>query len=329
MLKNILPLISESILNTSCPGCDASDVQSFLQAPDRFHGRSEVYSLLRCASCSLVWLHNPPSPAEMAQHYGPDYDRLIASVGEHSPEHWITRRDTLLQYKTGGKLLDLGCSSGSFLELLKGGNWNLQGVEISEESAARAKARSGANVFVGDVLDAPFAPESFDAITCFHVFEHMYNPRAVLEKAFTWLKPGGIFFVLVPNIDCPEARFFRSFWYPLELPRHLFHFSPDSVRNLATRSGFDELSISTTRVSFMDYHMRYLADAVTEKLGFKRRAVAFANEPHLPWKIARKALRMSVYPAFSKVVLSGGHGSIMQAILQKPETERATNKNLV
>src|SRR5579864_8948538 len=93
-----------------CPACGHDGAEHWLQAPDRFHGRPQLYQLMRCPACSLVWLRNPPSPEEMGYHYGPDYDRAIAGAGE-DPNHWQGRRDTLLRYKSGGAILDLGCSS--------------------------------------------------------------------------------------------------------------------------------------------------------------------------------------------------------------------------
>src|SRR2546425_11833243 len=101
-----------------CPVCGHQDVRELLKAPDRFHGRPQLYVLARCQSCSLVWTHNPPRPEEMERHYSPDYNRLIAAAGEGSPDRWRERRTTLLQYKTCGRLLDPGCSSGSFLSAL-------------------------------------------------------------------------------------------------------------------------------------------------------------------------------------------------------------------
>src|ERR1700675_4732325 len=72
---------------TRCPVCGGQSANKYLEAPDRFHGRTEVYQLVRCASCSLVWLKDPPPRTEMADHYGTDYDRAIAGGGE-DPEHW-------------------------------------------------------------------------------------------------------------------------------------------------------------------------------------------------------------------------------------------------
>ena len=64
-----------------CPCCGKSGAAKLLQAPDRYHGRQEMYQLVRCPACALVWLQNPPPPGEMSQHYGPDYDRSIAAAG--------------------------------------------------------------------------------------------------------------------------------------------------------------------------------------------------------------------------------------------------------
>ena len=255
----------------------------------------------------------------MARHYGPDYDALIAQSGETSPEHWQPRLDLLLRYKQAGALLDLGCSSGAFLSLIKKAEWQLHGIEIAEDSAARARQRTGAEVFVGDVLDAPFAPASFDAVTCFHVFEHMYHPRETLQQVWRWLKPGGVFVTEMPNIHCPEARFFKSYWYPLELPRHLFHFSPAAFRTLAGSFGFEELYLNTRRAQFIEYHGRYLADTFWRKLGRPRPPMMQAKSPGLPWRVVRKLLRLTLYPVLSWMTSAHGDSAIMQVVLRKPE----------
>ena len=107
----------------------------------------------------------------MHLHYTNAYNRLISAADERSPGRWRDRNAALTPYKQSGALLDLGCSSGSFLEFMRGESWELFGIEMSAESAKRAEAKTGARVFVGDILDAQFPPESFDVITCFDVFE--------------------------------------------------------------------------------------------------------------------------------------------------------------
>lgn len=300
----------------SCPICGSGKIFLFLLASDRFHGRDQHYELLRCHSCSLVWLRNPPSPAEMGQHYGPDYDRSVSVAGE-APDHWWERRDTLLQYKSGGAVLDLGCSSGGFLASLKGPAWQLFGIDMSDSVARKAEARSGAQVFAGDILDAPFLPGSFDAITCFHVFEHLYEPGKVLAKVSEWLKPDGVFYTMMPNIDSAGAHIFRSYWYALELPRHLYHFSPVSLGYLARSVGLETLSVTTHREMFIEASMRYVCDDLLRRRGFSRAPLATASPPSIAWRVLRKAFRLTLLPVLAGLGSFAGDGESIHAIFKK------------
>ena len=301
---------------TLCPVCERPEVEKWLEAPDRFHGRQELYQLARCRSCGLVWLKNAPSPHEMGAHYGKDYDRAIAAGGQ-DPNHWSERRDTLFKYKNGGSLLDVGCSAGGFLRSVKGPSWNLYGVEMSHEVAERAEATSGAKIFVGDILAAPFAGNTFDAITCFHVFEHLYEPREVLTKVAKWLKPGGVFFTMMPNIDSAGAHIFKSYWYALELPRHLYHFSPDSLRHVAHSAGLQELSITTHRELFIEHSVRYLADDLYRNMGYPRTSLSKLGRLSLPRRAVRKGFRLTVLPVLNALAAGAGQGESIHAVFTK------------
>ena len=309
--------VSSSSLR-SCPACGQSEAASWRRAPDRMHGRQRLYTLLRCSQCSLVWLENPPPLEEMADHYGADYHRLVQQAGDSSPRRWQQHAEVLGRYKQSGTLLDLGCSSGAFLESLKGRPWRLYGVEISTDAAEKARARTGAEVFVGDVEDAPFQPNSFDAITCFDVLEHMHHARQVLVKVREWLKPGGVFYTFLPNIDSAEARIFRSYWCGLELPRHLYHFTPPSLRKLAESVGLEPICLTTVRNSQIEYDVRYVCDDVLRYLGFPRKPVAEGIKHALMGKAVRKVVRMTLSNPFSDICAAFGLGQSIRAILQKP-----------
>ena len=272
-----------------------------------------MYSLVRCPECALVWLDNPPAPEEMSFHYGVQYDESIA---EKKPEHWHERQQGLFRHKTEGSILDLGCSSGGFLASLDRNKWKLFGIEMSESVARRAEALSGAQVFVGDIVDAPFTPNSFDAITCFHVLEHMYHPHDILVKVREWLKPGGIFYLMVPNIESAGRRIFGTYWYALELPRHLSHFSPDSLRKVATRAGLEEASLTTNREVFIEKSCRYILDDMSLRVGIKRVPLSDA-QPGIPFRAVRKAFRLTLLPLLNLVASSAGDGESIHAVFRK------------
>jgi SAM-dependent methyltransferase len=300
-----------------CPSCGGTGAQEWLRAPDRLHGRQDEYTLVRCPACSLVWLSSPPKPEEMHLHYTDAYHKLISAGGLNSPHRWRARKAALTPHRSSGALLDLGCSSGTFLEFMKGEPWRLYGIEMSAEGARTAEERSGAKVFVGDILDAQFPPESFDVITCFDVFEHLYEPWKVMVHVSEWLKPGGIFYVLVPNVDSAEARVFGSYWHGLELPRHLFHYSPASLKFLAQSAGLREVSLETRRNPAVGTSLRYVWDDVFGAVGIRLTPVAYRAEASLAWRAARKLVRITILRFLLALAPLAGGGESIHAIFRK------------
>jgi 2-polyprenyl-3-methyl-5-hydroxy-6-metoxy-1,4-benzoquinol methylase len=305
-----------SKVTEACPLCGSSQVSDFITAPDRFHWRPEVYRIARCGTCSGAWLVDPPKPTEMSRHYDEDYHRAIANAGE-SRMRWNPQHEAISKLKKGGALLDLGCSSGGFLSTMMGRSWRLYGIEMEASTAERARSRTGAEIFVGDVLEAPFVSDSFDVITCFDVLEHVYDPRQLLTKVLEWLKPGGIFYTSLPNIDSWEAQAFGSYWFGLELPRHTFHLSPRSLRPLMVALGFQEVYIRTPSTTYVERSIGYLRSALVQSLGFSPTSQAKETQRSLPWRAARKALRLTLVSAFGRMASGASRGGSMEAIFKK------------
>jgi 2-polyprenyl-3-methyl-5-hydroxy-6-metoxy-1,4-benzoquinol methylase len=253
----------------------------------------------------------------MAQHYGAGYDRFIARAGEHSQERWQARKNTVLKYKSGGALLDLGCSSGSFLKTMKAPEWRLFGIEMSTNAAQEARACSGAQIFNGDILDADLPDESFDVVTCFDVLEHVYQPRKVMEQIWRWLKPGGILHLTVPNINSAAVRFFGSYWYGLELPRHLTHFSPESLQSIARSVRLSEVELSTSRYPAIEYSVRYVIDDLLRRVDITRTSLSSIPEPGIPRRIARKAIRLGILPVAHFAISTLGSGECINAVFTR------------
>jgi SAM-dependent methyltransferase len=252
----------------------------------------------------------------MSIHYGGAYDRVIARAGK-GQDHWERRRRTILKYKQGGAILDIGCSSGGFLEALGSSAWELFGVEISRDAAQTARLRTGAAVFTGDILDAPFEAGSFDAITCFHVLEHLRDPKKILSCVYEWLKPGGIFYFEIPNIDSLDHWVFRSYWYALELPRHLYHFSPSSLRALAGTTAFSELQMRTLSGTYFEHSMRYIVADMASRAGLRTRPMAEEKQSPLVWRAMRKAHRLTALSLLGFVASACGRGPDLSAVFQK------------
>jgi 2-polyprenyl-3-methyl-5-hydroxy-6-metoxy-1,4-benzoquinol methylase len=300
-----------------CPLCGSREISDLLRAPDRFHWRPEVYQLLRCRNCECAWLPCPPAPEEMPLHYDQDYHNAIVAGGESSAsERWQRHRRRISEYKKGGAILDIGCSSGAFLGTMKNDAWKLYGIELEASTAERAMATTGAEVFVGDVMDAPFAPESFDVITNFDLLEHVYDARQFLFKVREWLKPGGIYYVTLPNIDSWEARIFGSYWYGLELPRHLFHFSPRSLRKATQLAGLQEVCMLTPPTTYVERSIGYVSSRVGEMLGFAPVPQAKAVDPGIPGKIMRRAMRLALVKPFGYVASVVHVGGSIEAMFR-------------
>jgi SAM-dependent methyltransferase len=302
----------------ACPTCGAAKVSDLLAAPDRFHGRKEIYQLRRCSSCRGVWLIDPPTPQEMGRHYTQDYHKAIVAAGEGSAaSRWKNQVKLISRYKSGGTILDIGCSSGGFLSTMKGPAWKLFGIEMEESTAERARRTTGAEVFVGDAVQAPFLPESFDVITGFDVLEHVYSPRKFLTKVREWLKPGGIFYSLMPNIASWEARVFASHWYGLELPRHLSHFSPTSLRYLMSEVGFEEVEVKTPGISYIERSVGYVGCTLLEKIGVSPTPQSTPKRRSFPVKAIRKALRVTVVAPIAQIASLAGAGPSMEVVFRK------------
>lgn len=301
-----------------CPICESRAAEKYFAAPDRFYQRETLYQLMQCRSCSLVWLGNPPRPEDMYMHYGAEYHEEITNAGEgYHNQRWAYPRKKILNLVREGALLDIGCSAGGFLSTLKTSRLKLYGIEMSSSEARKAIENSGAQVWVGEISDAPFPPLSFDVITGFHVLEHVLNPTETIDRLLRWLKPGGILYLHVPNIEALEARVFQSFWYGLELPRHLYHFSPTSLKGLFTRFAFQEVSIATLPENHIERSMNYVGDHLKRRYGLISIPRPMEEQPTLAWRVVRRGLRATLLVPLSYLASAVGRGATIEAIFRK------------
>lgn len=143
------------------------------------------------------------------------------------------------------KVLDVGCGSGVLLARMKSLGWQAEGVELDPGGVAAARAR-GVPVFQGQLADAQFPDNHFDAVHSAHVIEHVYDPVALLREAFRILKPGGKLVIITPNTGSWGHRKFASAWLNLDPPRHLMLFNTATLRGTAEKLGFTIERMDTT-----------------------------------------------------------------------------------
>jgi 2-polyprenyl-3-methyl-5-hydroxy-6-metoxy-1,4-benzoquinol methylase len=146
-----------------------------------------------------------------------------------------------------GKLLDVGCGSGEFLNDMQTLGWEVEGVDFDSKAVQQAHIKYGIKVHLSNLENVGYPDNSFDAITMSHVIEHITDPIALLKECYRILKPGAYLVVTTPNINSWGHQKLGMNWRGLEPPRHLHLFSPSTLRECAEKAGFQKIdSLSTT-----------------------------------------------------------------------------------
>jgi 2-polyprenyl-3-methyl-5-hydroxy-6-metoxy-1,4-benzoquinol methylase len=210
------------------------------------HGR-----IVRCESCGLV----RTSPRDTLETLETVYTRLEDPLYDaETANRVITVKrelDFIEQFTpVTGRLLDVGCSTGIFLAAARDRGWIVDGIEASDWAVSLARERFGLEqIRQGFVEDIEFEPASFDVITLWDVLEHVHSPTGVLDRLNGWLKPGGLLFVNVPNVESTAAAVLRR-WWPLLLREHLWYFSPRTLDMALSKTGFRVRRTRPNRVTF-------------------------------------------------------------------------------
>jgi SAM-dependent methyltransferase len=163
-----------------------------------------------------------------------------------------------------GRALDVGCGDGSFLEALAQLGWEVFGTELSPSIAATATQRFGEHIQVGELDHTAHEEASFDLITFWHVLEHVDDPRSALDHARRLIRPDGTVIIAVPNIQSLQAQMFKQDWLHLDVPRHRWHFDPETLTRLADRCGFE---VEHIRHFSVEYGPFGIVQGIATKLG--------------------------------------------------------------
>ena len=244
-----LRLRDEGMLKTvQCDLCAADDTELVYEEKDYLHHTDGTFSLVRCRRCGLMYLNPRPSVEEMPRYYPESYEphRPIDSQSpllvrlEHRYAMHKHCRAIIAHTSVGsGRILEIGCSTGSFLAAMRARGWLAHGIEISSNAARYAQRERGLDVFVGTLDKAHYPRSHFDVVALWNVFEHLHRPKATLTEIARILKPTGLLAMSIPNPDSIEAKVFGQYWAGLDAPRHLYIYTQRTIRKALAETGFD------------------------------------------------------------------------------------------
>jgi 2-polyprenyl-3-methyl-5-hydroxy-6-metoxy-1,4-benzoquinol methylase len=231
---------------TSCPSCHSKDLQQALAAVDHTVSH-ETFSIWQCNSCGLRFTQDVPDASSIAPYYRSDsyISHSNTNKGLVNSLYHMVRRQTLsskcrlLVSATRikrGQLLDIGAGTGAFVAFMQAKGWAVAGLEPDEVARERAQQDHHVQLQEMDQLFS-FPPESFDAITLWHVLEHVHDLHPYLEQLKALIKNKGRIFIAVPNYTAYDASVYQSAWAAYDVPRHLYHFSPDAMEIMLEQHG--------------------------------------------------------------------------------------------
>lgn len=234
--------------SNSCPVCQSNEVEYKFDCRD--HSITlEIFAVWECNDCQVRYTLPVPSEEEMGKYYKSEKyishsdtsEGLINKLYKTVRNITLSEKRRIIQRATGittGQLLDVGAGTGAFLYEMKQAGWQVNGIEPDE--GARRRALDNYHVQLEHTSHLFNLPaESFDAITLWHVLEHVQELDKYLAQLKSLLKPGGVLFIAVPNYTSTDSRHYGEFWAAYDVPRHLYHFAPKTMDILANQNGFN------------------------------------------------------------------------------------------
>jgi len=202
--------------------------------------RFSPFAVVACRGCGLKFLSPRLPEAEVLKLYqaesyyqaggvGPGYDDYRqARANWHKT--FEARLAAIRAWQPAGRALDVGCGPGYFMEVAARQGYEVWGVDVSDYGRRLARASFGDRVLAGTLEQAPLEPQSFDLLTAFDTFEHLYTPLSFLSKARDLLRPGGLLVITTPNARSWLARVSGRRWVSFKIPEHVFFWSPSTIR---------------------------------------------------------------------------------------------------
>jgi SAM-dependent methyltransferase len=210
------------------------------------------FPIVRCDTCGLVFVGTVVNAEDLITLYDEGYYEGADAMGYHGysdaegrkRHHDRTLLDEIEKRCARGRLLEIGCAYGYFLDEARKRGWGVRGVEPSAHAAQFARQHLGLDVCTDAFTDLEIDPTSVDAIALWDVIEHLPNPRETIEHAHAWLAPGGLIAISTGDVASLSARLHRADWSLMTPPWHQYYFSRKTLGRLLECCGFDQVRMS-------------------------------------------------------------------------------------
>ena len=295
-----------------CPICSSTQRTLRHQAVEdwSFGCAPGYWSYWTCDDCASLYLNPRPTVSTIGRAYASYYTHRAAGFGggfhglklrwknerfslrlaaDITPRlglpgwlhAWADRRAQRMALPFGwealaslppGRFMDVGCGSGGVLNLAQAMGWQAEGLEFDPVAVASAR-HAGLTVTEGGYERLHDWPQTFDALLCSHVIEHVHDPRAMVEAMHAALRRNGMLFLSTPNVQSDVHRFFGRYWRGLEAPRHLSIFSETALVDLLEKVGFEVVSYADDLLETLR-ESRRIARLVDSKDGNSNRSAA-------------------------------------------------------
>lgn len=230
----------------NCILCNSNDYEMIMESKDfRYRLSDDVFNVVKCLNCSLVFLNPRPEKDEMGKFYPAGYYNSALGKFEKIFSYFLNRAkvNKIQEHKKKGRILDIGCGNGDFLSVFSG-EWELYGIEPNPVGYDLTNQRTKVKTLNRTLTECKFPDNFFDVITLWHVLEHIYDPNEELKEIGRILKKDGILVVSVPNVNSLGFKLGKKHWIHLDSPRHLHHYNPETINKILNKNGFKIFSMT-------------------------------------------------------------------------------------
>lgn len=239
----------------NCPICNSDKFKNVFVCTDHFVS-SEKFDIAECENCGFRVTKDFPQGDKINRYYKAEayishsntreglvnklYHR-VRSLMLNRKASWV--KNNIINHNKN--LLDLGCGTGYFLAKMKFNGWHTIGIEKSEEARSFAKQQFQIDVFSSiEELESNLSKnKKFEVITLWHVLEHLEDLNKSMQWLYERLCNDGTLFIAVPNHTSADAKKYKEFWAAYDVPRHLWHFSPNQMQLFAQNHGFEIVNV--------------------------------------------------------------------------------------